>query len=209
MNASLVDQMATLPRPTVPPSMPTLQRSPPFKRSIDLAALPTAILCTRLFVASTLQRWGARFIEADAEVLAVELVRHSVQACGVMDEYVRLSALDYVNVIQVQLLGFEQSIGIEVWDNATEPALGSEYKQGDELNGLALVDARAKEWGSCVTPQGRVTWAELHVYERTSVGLPIRTSRPTPYRHSAANAKDHPSQNAEFLRRLRDGLNRL
>jgi hypothetical protein len=69
---AVVDELPSLPPPTVPPGLPASPRPPWYERSIDLAALPTAILCARLFVASTLQRWGARFMEADAEVLAVE-----------------------------------------------------------------------------------------------------------------------------------------
>src|SRR5690242_17357186 len=111
MNALAVDQMTLLLPPTGTPPLPDAPRPPRFERSIDLAALPTAILCTRLFVASTLQRWGVRFLEEDAEMLAVELVRHSIQSCGVMDEEVRLSALEEVSVIRLRLLGFERTIG--------------------------------------------------------------------------------------------------
>jgi hypothetical protein len=154
--------------------------------------------------------WGARFLEADAELLAVELVRHSVQTCGVMDPDVRLYELDHVNVIRIRLLGFDRTIGIEVWDNITEPAKlpASDDPEG-ELHGLGLVDARAKDWGSSVTPQGRVTWAALDVYERTAVGLPIRTRRPTPYPRPAANVAQQPAQDVDFLRRVRDGIERL
>jgi len=147
MNALLVDLMPPLPPPTEPPLMPPVRPGPRFIRSITFAALPTAITCTRLFVASTLQLWGARFLEADAELLAVELVRHSIQACGVTDERVRLSDLEYLNVIHVRLLGFECTIGIEVWDNVTEPVQLPDH-HGYELHGLSLVDARAKNWGS-------------------------------------------------------------
>jgi hypothetical protein len=182
---------------------------PRFSRSIDLAALPTAILCTRLFVASTLQMWGARFLEADAERLAVELVRHSVETCGVIDPNVRLYQLEHVNVIHVRLLGFERTIGIEVWDNASEPVRLSAYDdRGDELHGLALVDARAKDWGSAVTPRGRVVWAELEVYERTASGLPIRTRRPSP-RPKIDNDRPMPLHNLDLLDRVRNGLKDL
>lgn len=182
---------------------------PRFVRSIDFAALPTAITCTRLFVGSTLQRWGARFLEADAELLAVELVRHSMQTCGVMDDDVRLYELDHLNVIRVRLLGFTRSIGIEVWDNATEPAgLPAQYKEG-ELRGLALVDARAKDWGSAVTPHARVTWAALDVYDHAASGLPIRTRRPTPYPRATTNAGEQPKPDIDLLLRLRDGLEGL
>lgn len=209
MNALLVDQMASLLPPTEVPALPPPPLGPRFARSIDFAALPSAISCTRLFVASTLERWGARFIEADAELLAVELVRHSVEACGVMDEDVRLSELDHLNVIHVRLLGFARTIGIEVWDNADEPARRPRHDQEGELHGLGLVDGRANNWGSSVTPEGRVMWAELDVYERTSAGLPIRSRRPTRHPRPPESAGDHPSKDPDFLRRVRDGLEGL
>lgn len=211
MNALLLaDQMSELPPPTEVPAMLLPPRAEArFVRSIDFAALPTAVPCTRLFVASTLGRWGARFLEADAEVLAVELVRHSVQTCGVMDDDVRLYELDHLNVIQVRLLGFARTIGIEVWDSAEEPATLPEHYREGEFCGLALVDARAKDWGSVITPQGRVMWAELGVYDRTSAGLPIRTPKPTPYPRTPANTEDQPPRDVDFLRRLRDGLEGL
>ena len=209
MNACLVDQMPPLPPPTEPPTLPPLQPGPRFARSITLAALPTAITCTRLFVASTLQRWDARFLEADAELLAVELVRHSIQACGVTDEHVRLSDLDELNVIHVRLLGFERTIGVEVWDNVPQPARLPANNPNEELHGLALVDARAKNWGSAVTPHGRVTWTELDFYDRTSAGLPIRRRRSSPYPRPPANAEMHSSHDVDFLRKVRESLDRL
>lgn len=209
MNALLVDQMTPLPPPTEPPTLPPPQPGPRFARSITFAALPTAITCTRLFVASTLQLWGARFLEADAEFLAVELVRHSVQACGVTDEHVRLYELDDLNVIHVRLLGFERSIGIEVWDNATEPARLTAQAENEELHGLALVDAYAKNWGSALSSHGRVTWAELNIYDHTPAGLPIRARKPSPYPRPASNGQERPERDIDFLRRIRNGLDGL
>lgn len=206
MNALLLTDP---PPPTEVPVMPLSPwPEPHFMRSIDFAALPSAISCTRLFVASTLERWGARFLEADAELLAVEVVRHSVETCGVMND-VQLYQLDHLNVIQVRLLGFAQTIGIEVWDNADEPAAPPEHYQEGELQGLGLVDARAADWGSSLTPWGRVVWVELDVYERTASGLPVRTRRPTPHPRPPENAAEHAVQNVEFLRQVRDGLERL
>jgi hypothetical protein len=182
----LADQASDLPSPTEMPSMPLPPRPEPrFSRSIDFAALPTAIMCTQLFVGSTPRLWGARFVEADAEVLAVELVRHSVQTCGVVDPDVRLSALDDLTVIHVRLLGFERTIGIEVWDNGETPARMPKHDQEGELHGLDLVDTRARGWGSSVTPRGRVVWAELDIYERTTADLPLRQRKPSPYRRDS------------------------
>lgn len=131
-----------------------------------------------------------------------------VQTCGVM-EAVPLYELDYLNVIRVRLLGFARTIGIEVWDSADQPAVLPASYQDVELQGLALVDARAKDWGSAVTPNGRVTWAALDVYDRAASGLPIRTPRPTAYPRPSEGVEDRRSQDADFLRRLRDGLEGL
>lgn len=209
MNALLLaDQMSNLPPPTEVPAMPSPPRPEPrFVRSIDFAALPTALPCTRLFVASTLTQWGARFLEADAEVLAVELVCHSVETCGVTTG-VPLYALDHLNLIRVRLLGFARTIGIEVWDNA-DKAAALPNNQESGLHGLALVDARAKDWGSAVTPHGRVTWAALDVYDRAASGLPIRVRRSTPYPRTTANAVEDPARDIQLLQRLRDGLEGL
>src|SRR5262249_55899254 len=157
---------------------------------------PTALPCTRLFVASTLTLWRARFLEADAEVLAVELVRHSVETCGVT-EPVPLYALDQLNLIRVRLLGFARTIGIEVGDNADKPAVLPNDQEA-EPHGLALIDARTKDWGSAVTPHGRVTWAALNVYHRTASGLPIRVRRPRPDPRAAGPAVEHPARDIEL-----------
>jgi hypothetical protein len=167
-----------------------------FTRSIDFAALPTAIICTRLFVASTLHLWRAQSLHADAELLAVTLVRHSVHVCGVIDEGVRLHGLAHLSTIQVRLLGFDRSIGIEVWDTGAEPA---------DLHGLALIQARATDWGSSVTPQGRVSWAELAVYQRTQAGLPRRPRTPSRRPRDATNWP-MPHHDLDFLARVRHGL---
>jgi hypothetical protein len=205
MNALAVNLMSPPLPPTGPPEVPRLPR---FEHFIDLAALPTAITCSRLFVASTLQRWGARFLEADVELLAAELVRYSVATCGVLDPDVRLAELEDMTVIRLRLLGFERTIGIEVWDTATEPARLPAHDQAGELHGLALVEARAEDWGSAMTPYGRVTWAALSVYERTGTGLPKRTPRRS-FPMPPASMDACPPPDVDLLRRVRDRLGEL
>ncbi|MFL6141401.1 MAG: hypothetical protein ACJ72N_05960 [Labedaea sp.] len=156
---------------------------------------------------STLRRWGICFAEADTELLAVELVRHSIHTCGVTDEDVRLTDLDELSVLHLRLLGFERTLGVEVWDDATQPARLPAANSAMDRNGLALVDARSKNWGSALTSHGRVTWAELDLYDRTPFGLPVRTPRSssdTP----TASAENRPPQDIDLMRRLWDGLER-
>jgi hypothetical protein len=106
--------------------------------------------------------WGARAIEADAELLAVELVRYSIQTCSATTESMRRYEPDHLHIIQVRLLGFKRTISIEVWDTTMEPV--GRPARHSRLQGLGLVNARAKDWGSSFTPQGRVLWCELDVF---------------------------------------------
>jgi hypothetical protein len=173
-----------------------LPARPRFSRSIDFAALPTALTCTRLFIASTLHLWNAQHLHTDTELLAVALVRHSLHTCGVVDKGVRLHQLDHLNTIHLRLLGYDQAITIEVWDTMTEPA---------ESTGLSLIEARATDWGSAITPRGRVTWAELAAYEHTRAGLPRRPRTPPP-QPRPTTTWPMPAHNLDFLARVRNGI---
>jgi hypothetical protein len=187
---------------------PAEPEAPRFFDSLDLVALSTAVSCACVFVAATMRSWNAGFIEHQAVTLTRELTTQAVTATGYTkpDWYHQ----EHLSFITVRVFGFKERIGIEVWDNMTEPAtLPASDNLQRELHGLGLVEARAKDWGSAVTPQGRVTWAALDVYERTRTGLPIRTRKPTPYPRPPARHEDHPSRDVDFLRRVRDGIERL
>ncbi|HEX3783090.1 MAG TPA: hypothetical protein VHX38_25770 [Pseudonocardiaceae bacterium] len=135
---------------------------------LDLVALPTAVSCARMFAESTLTKWGASpFVVADALVVAQELVTLAVQDTGVADDTIRWSELDHLNRIVVRLLGFARHVVIEVWDAALEPAALPDEGLGKLPAGLHLVDVTANQWGSVASPQGRLTWAEIAVYDRT------------------------------------------
>jgi hypothetical protein len=173
---------------------------------LGLVALPTAIGCTRMFARCTLGTWGASsFVVADAVVIAGELVTNSIQDTGVLDSEVRWSELDHLNRIVVRLLGFARHIVVEVWDAASEPAVLPADQPDRYPTGLHLVDVTAYRWGSRADSHGRLTWAELMVYDRTESGLPIRTRRP---RHPPKPAIT-PAADDELLRRVRDGLGGL
>ncbi|WP_409184908.1 hypothetical protein F9C11_11865 [Amycolatopsis sp. VS8301801F10] len=59
-----------------------MREQPRFTAELGLVALPTAVPVVRMFVADTLRRWRAMFIEPDMEDVAAELVTLSVQATG-------------------------------------------------------------------------------------------------------------------------------
>jgi hypothetical protein len=169
---------------------------------LGLVALPTAISCARLFVQYTLDNWHASsFVVADAMAITGELVALSVQETGVLDDKVVWSELDYINRIVIRLLGFPRHVVIEVWDAATEPAVLPTGPTDTLPQGLDLVDVLAERWASTASPRGRLTWAELSVYDRTEAGLPIRRHRHRPSEPAVAEPVD-----PELLRRVREGL---
>ena len=179
-----------------------MREKPRLFDDLGLVALPTAISCARLFVKYTLDNWRASsFVVADAMTITGELVALSVQETGVLDDDVRWSELDYINRIVIRLLGFPRHIVIEVWDAATEPAALPAGPADTLPRGLDLVDVLAGRWASTASPRGRLTWAELPVYDRTEAGLPIQRRRPSPRPVLPAPVIDE-----ELLRRVRDGL---
>ena len=180
--------------------------APRFVSSIDLVALPSAVTVTQLFIRSTLRRWRASLITYDAEAVVTELVKLSVRASNPAKDWLAWDALDY---IVVRLVGYERSIVVEVWDTVTETAHLDDDQAAAYATVLELVDARAKDWGTDSTPRGRLAWAELGVYERTTSGLPVRTPKLVASPRPPAGTLEETAYDLDLLRRVRDGIERL
>lgn len=130
-----------------------------FSDQINLAAVRSAVSCSRLFTAYTLDLWGTSAVVDDALLVVSELVAGAVRATGVVDSRPRWSEIDQLNLINVRLLCLEVCIVIEVWDvDPAEPVL-----PGDDLDTghLQLVDAVASRWGSYPAPRG-ARWCGLN-----------------------------------------------
>jgi len=199
--STLIHQPAALP---VTAGVPRMRQQPRFTAELGLVALPTAVPVVRMFVADTLRRWRAMFIEPDMEDVAAELVTLSVQATGPGDD-TAWQDLREIAAITVCLVGWRRHIVLEVTDQHPEELARPDDEPLPGTSGLGLVDARASRWGSCRTPRGRVNWAELAVYERTAAGLPKRDVKPSLYPHDAyapPASEDYPV----FLQRVVDRL---
>lgn len=171
---------------------------------LGLVALPTAVNCARLFTKYTFDKWDVpAIVVADALMIVGELVALAVQDTGVSSD-VPWSELDHLNSVVVRLLGFRRHVVIEVWDAATEPGSVPDEPTDEDPRGLDLVDVVARRWASTASPRGRLTWAEIAVYDHTESGLQIRR------RTSAAKrAPVEYEEDPELLRRVRDGLKGL
>jgi hypothetical protein len=175
--------------------------------SITLAALPTAMSSARSFVVSTLTRWQSPISMHVAIVLTEELVRNAVQTVGVPDPDVAWNQLDSLEVIEIRMLSFEDSIGIEVSDSASGVAADNDELERFDQPLLDVMKAAASRWGCIPTDRGRVVWAQLPTFAHTCTGLPLRPPIPSPRPRTSPEPSRIPGE--DLLRRVRDGLKTL
>lgn len=181
--------------------LPAQPERPRFRSELGLVALPTAITVARIFINDTLRRWDALFIEDHMARVAVELVELSVKETGPTEQRP-------TGRIRLQMLGYRRHIVFEVTDSATEPLVLAPEHTVPEGEGLGLVDAVADRWGSFIAPRGRVNWAEIAVYGRTTAGLPLRDPKAPAWSLPPSDEPAGPPD-ADFLRKVRDGLEQL
>lgn len=187
--------------------VPAMREEPRFLASLDLVALPTAVNVARMFISETLNRWRALFIEEYLAAVGVELVTLAVDATK-PDENTSWNDLTEISPITLRLLGYRRHIVFEVTDQHDEMLVFPDDVYVPEGVGLGLVEALSSRWGSFVAPRGRVSWAELAVYERTEAGLPRR--EPTAQTESGdRDESPSPRHDPELLRRVVEGLKNL
>lgn len=147
---------------------------PRVQASIALVAIPSAVTVSRLFVASTLRRWGALFVEPEMGIVAAELVGQSVYDTGpVSADWL---ASERINPITVHLAGFADHLLIEVTD--AHPCVPAPPGRGTGPGvRRRCVDVLARAQGARPAPDGRVLWAELPIYGRTAPRVHKRLPR--------------------------------
>jgi hypothetical protein len=165
-------------------------------RDLTLAATSTAATCAKLFVDSTLRRWGHLKLTDAAEQLATELVADAVHLTGLSDPHIRWTELEDLALLRVRLVLLDHGIICEIADRHRQPPAPSEQLQ-----------AICQRWGSYLTRTGRVVWGELGPLARelTDHGLPRRTPSPVP---SVTQPGEY-LVDEEILRRVRKGLGEL
>ncbi len=153
------------------PQAPPVRPRPRFEDWIDLVALPSAITVAQLFVARTLHRWGAVFIEPEMLSVTAELVALAVDETGPGGG---LPERELLAPIEVYLVGYDRHILIEVVHVHT-PEMPSVVSRD-----LAAVNALARTWGVYPTSSARVVWAELELFGRGGAAVSRRGRKPTP-----------------------------
>lgn len=160
--------------------------TPRYHDGLRLVATRSAISCSRIFVAITLDKWGASVILQDAMSVADDLVTNAVHATGIPQERIHWTELTRIEYITVRLLGLETSIRIEVWDSAPDPPL------------LPNDASSPVKRGYHPTTRGKVVWAELPV-------LPHHRKPSLPPQPPAEQFARDP----DLLRRVWEGLDSL
>ncbi|QMU73758.1 ATP-binding protein [Streptacidiphilus sp. P02-A3a] len=157
-----------------------MKKLPPLAASLNLAALPTAVSCSRMFVRHTLHRWTLPERIDTAELVVSELVTNAVKATGVTTLQPTWAELDGLNLISVRILARGDAFSIQVWDASVElpvqPAAGAD-DEAESGRGLFIVGAMARQVGHFYPRGGgKVVWAELAL-ESPVPTLPRRSSK--------------------------------
>jgi Histidine kinase-like ATPase domain len=146
---------------------------------LELAALPTAVGLTRLFVGVYLRKWSLEAVTDIAELVASEIVTNAIKATGLSQQPADYAALHDADVGRVitRLCWLESSLVIETWDGEQRPPVQSSPVDLDEGGrGLMLVTALTTAWGHYPSGNGKVVWAEIAI--PTATRTRVRPSPP-------------------------------
>jgi len=116
---------------------------------IAIAAKPESVAQARGAAREFLRHADREELTADATIVVSELVTNAV--------------LYAPGPIRLNLRWRAGRLHIEVHDTSPERPSARDTPSALERNGrgLIIVNALAREWGSHLTPQGKVTWAHL------------------------------------------------
>lgn len=180
---------------------------PRFIDGLTLAALPTAVGCSRMLVRYTLAVVGLKPLIEPAELVMSELVTNAVKSTGVMDDEPRWTALHNLALVKIRLVGTRTSLFVGVWDRyETLPTAQVPTLDAENGRGLFIVEATCTRWDAFrANGGGKVVWGELAIPPETftAAGLPKRRAMTEP------RPAPEVSQDTELLRRVMRGLNEL
>ncbi|NEA56401.1 ATP-binding protein [Streptomyces sp. SID13666] len=172
--------------------------------SLQLAALPTAVVCSRMFIRHVLRCWELPDLVDAAELVTSELVTNAVKATGVIKPNPSWTDLEKVPLINVRITAHGDGVSIQIWDVSLERPLQPEAGTDGETEGgrgLFIVRCIARKIGHFYPRSGgKVVWAELALEARVPP-LPRRASKPSTIQL--------PLPDPDLLRKLLAGLQAL
>jgi anti-sigma regulatory factor (Ser/Thr protein kinase) len=184
---------------------PVVPTGPPVVVTLDLAAVPTAVSCSRIFVRHALTQWGMKALQDTAELVISELVTNAVEAVGITEGGPSWAELAEVQLVQVRVLVLPGRICLQVWDasqEAPQPTTAEPIDEAESGRGLFIVGTLSARNGHFLLRSGgKVVWAEL-VLETGAQPLRQRTA----VRRTAIRL---PNADPDLLRRELARLKRL
>jgi anti-sigma regulatory factor (Ser/Thr protein kinase) len=144
------------------------------RTDLDLAAVPSAVGVTRLWLRTTLTEWGAGWLVDNAWLVATELVTNAINACRQADSDGHCCEAGLSKLIRLRLLGMPHTVAVEVWDRCPgEPSLRPVTDPlAEGGRGLHVVEALSLRWGVYpMRPSGKVVWSELAASASGSSGF--------------------------------------
>jgi anti-sigma regulatory factor (Ser/Thr protein kinase) len=128
----------------------------PFRTSLELGALPSAVPCARLHTRQVLWEWGLAGVSESTELIVAELTTNAIQVsrAAMQDDPIRL-----------WLVSDKMQVVVLVWDASPLPPVPIDADDDAENGrGLLLVQAVSARWGWHFPPDmgGKVVWALTH-----------------------------------------------
>ncbi|MFJ7189696.1 ATP-binding protein [Streptomyces bacillaris] len=176
--------------------------------SLRLAAVPSAVGRSRVFIRQTLQHWRLPDYIDVVELVVSELVTNAIEATGTTAPQPKWTAITDEDVIGVQLRIIDARLYVEVWDRSTgAPVRKHPDDDAEGGRGLLLIEAMTEHWDVYQSEVGgKIVWAELSLVEppkpRPLPSMPVRVPGRT--RPPAGLVEDVAS--TALLQRALDGL---
>lgn len=176
-----------------------------------LAAVPSAVGCSRMFIRQALQCWKVPYCIDVAELVVSELVTNAVKATGIADPHSKWTVVKAEHVIGVQLRIIDARLYVEVWDRSTDaPVKKNPDDDTEGGRGLVLIEALTERW-DVYRPEagGKVVWAEVSLSEPPEPpphpAMPVRVPGET----RPPGGRMEKTASTALLQRVLDGLRQL
>ncbi|MFE3720748.1 ATP-binding protein [Streptomyces cyaneofuscatus] len=179
-----------------------------YATSLRLAAVPSAVGKSRVFIRQMLQHWRLPDYIDVVDLVVSELVTNAIEATGITDTQPTCTAVTDEHVVGVQLRIIGARLYVEVWDGSTDtPVRKHPDTNAEGGRGLLLIEAMTEQW-DVYQPEvgGKVVWAELSLAEPPKPpplpSMPVRT----PGRTRPPAGPDEDMASTALLQRVLDGF---
>lgn len=131
----------------------------PFRSSLELGSLPSAVPRARLHARQVLWEWGLKEVAENAELVVSEMVTNALHASSAIT--VMGAAAHASMQLEANVRG---SLIIQVWDGHPDPPVRAKVDEDAESGrGLLIVESLCDDWG-CYWPaggNGKWVWAAM------------------------------------------------